>query len=99
MYVAYCGGVSCLRVVLQHPGQTEVRHFTHQVVIHKNISCCQVPVDIADVGQVHHTGGNATQHTNQLDHGEVPVMLLQKARRGAKGWKKKRVGDVYILSQ
>ena len=73
----YSGGVGSVRVVLQHPGQAEVRHFTHQVAVDQDVPGRQISVDVAHVGEVFHAGGDATQNTHQLDDGELAIILLQ----------------------
>ena len=49
---SYPCGVRSLRVVLQDSGQAEVGHFRHEVTVHQDVTSCQVPVDVAHVGQV-----------------------------------------------
>ena len=72
----YSGGVGSVGVVLQHPGQAEVRHFTHQVAVDQDVPGRQISVDVAHVGEVFHARGDATQHTHQLDDGELGIVFL-----------------------
>lgn len=70
------GSVDSLRVIVDHSGQPKVGHFTDEVAVDEDVACCQVAVHVAHVGEVAHAGGNATQHTDQLDHRELAVVFL-----------------------
>lgn len=43
------GGIDSLRVVVDHPGQAEVRHFTDEVAVDKDVACREVAMHIAHV--------------------------------------------------
>lgn len=73
-------GVRPLRIVLQHPGQAEVRHFALHVVVDEDVAGSQVSVDVAHLCQVLHARSNATQHTNQLDGCELAVVQLRRGQ-------------------
>lgn len=77
----HTGGVCSVRVVLQHPGQAEVRHLTHQVAVDQDVAGSQVSVDVAQVRQVGHTGRDAAQQAHQLDDGELAIVSLQGGRK------------------
>ena len=79
--MSYPCGVSCLGVVLQDSGQAEVRHLTHQVAVHQDITSGQVSVDITHVRQVPHARRDATQHAHQLDHCELTIVFLTQRER------------------
>lgn len=72
----YTCGVCPLRIVLQHPWQAEVRNFTLQGVVNKDVPGSQVAVDIAHVREVLHTRSNASQHAHQLEGGKLSVVIL-----------------------
>lgn len=65
-------------VILEEAGQAKVRHFAHQVAVDQDVSSCQVSMDIIHVTQILHSCCYATQHSHQLDHCKLPVILLQE---------------------
>ena len=77
----HTGGICSVRVILQHSGQTEVRHLTHQVAVDQDVAGSQVSVDVAQVRQIGHPGRNAAQQPDQLDDGELAVMSLHGGRK------------------
>ena len=81
----HTGGICSVRVILQHSGQTEVRHLTHQVAVDQDVAGSQVSVDVAQVRQIGHPGRNAAQQPDQLDDGELAVVSLQWRQKKSKG--------------
>lgn len=69
-------GVRPLRIVLQHPGQAEVRHFALHVVVNEDVAGSQVSVDVAHVREVLHACSDATQHAHQLEGRNLTIMVL-----------------------
>lgn len=76
VFSTHSGGVDGLGVIVDHSGQAEVGHFTDEVAVDEDVARRQVPVHVAHVREVAHPGGDAAQHTDQLDYRELPVMLL-----------------------
>lgn len=72
------GSVDGLGVIVDHSGQAEVGHFTDQVTVDEDVARRQVAMDVTHVRQIAHAGGDATQHTYQLDHCELPIVFLSK---------------------
>ena len=72
--------VGSLGVVLQHAGHAKIGHLTDQVAVDQDVARRQVPVHVAHLRQVLHARGDATQHANQLDRGELPI--IQLGRKG-----------------
>lgn len=77
VWTAHRGGVGCIRVVLQHPGEPEIGHLADQVAVNQDIAGGQVAVDVAQVREVAHAGAHASEHAYQLRDGELPIMSLQ----------------------
>ena len=75
---SYPCGVGCLRIVLQDPGESKVRHFAHKVTVDQDVPSSKVSVHIAHVGQVLHACGDAPQHAHDLNHSELPIVFLQR---------------------
>lgn len=69
------GGVC--RVILKETGQAKVRHLTHQIAVDQDVTGSQVSVHIIHVRQILHAGCDTTQHANQLDHCELPIIELR----------------------
>lgn len=76
--LTHSGSVNSLGVIVDHSGQAKVGHFTDKVAVDEDVARRQVPVHVAHVREVAHASGDATQHTDQLDHSELPVMFLNK---------------------
>lgn len=81
---ARVSGIS--RSVIQEAWEAKVRDLAHQVAVDQDISGSEVSVDVVHVWQVLHPCSNASQHPNQLRHGEAPVVQLQKRP----GWERKK---------
>ncbi len=77
----HAGGVSCVRIVLQHAWQTEVWDLAHQITVDQNVPGSQVPVDVPQISQVSHASCYATQNPNQLNDVELTVMSLFRGKR------------------
>lgn len=69
-------GVCPLRVVLQHPGQAEVGHFTLQGVVDQDVASSQITVHITHVREILHACSDATQHAHQLEGGKLTIVVL-----------------------
>ena len=69
--VAGVGGV-----VLQVAGEAKVGHLAHQVAVDQDVAGGQVAVDVVHLRQVLHARRDPPHHAYQLDHGELPVILL-----------------------
>lgn len=70
-------GVGGVRgVFLEITGQAEVRHLAHKVAVDQDVAGGQVSVDVIHLRQVLHASGNSPQHSHQLDHCELPIILL-----------------------
>ena len=65
------------RILLQEARQAEVGHLAHQVAVDQDVAGGQVPVDVTHLCQVLHARGDATQHTNELDHSKLTIVLLE----------------------
>lgn len=74
----YACGVCPLRIIFQHSGQAEIRHFALQVVVNQDVACCQVPVNITHVREVLHASCNSTQHAHQLEGGKLSIVVLEE---------------------
>lgn len=75
-FVPHPGSIHCIWVVLQHAGQSKVRHFTHQISIYQNVSCCKVSVHIVHFREILHPRSNATHHAQKLNHCKLAIMFL-----------------------
>ena len=65
-------------IILKEAWQAKVWHFAHQVAIDQDVPSCQVPMDIVHVTQILHSCCYASKHSHQLDHSELPIILLQE---------------------
>lgn len=68
------GGVG--RIVLQVAREAEVGHFAHQVAVDQDVSGSQISVHVIHLCKVLHPGGDSSQHSHQLYHCELPIVLL-----------------------
>ena len=84
------GGVG--RVVLQEARQAEVRHLADQVAVDQDVAGGQVAVDVVHVTQVLHPRRDASQHAHQLDHRELPVVLLWGGAQGVEDHRERGAG-------
>lgn len=74
------GGVR--RIVLQVAREAKVRHFAHQVAVDQDVPGSQISVHVIHLRKVLHPSSNSSEHPHQLDHCELPVILLQQERAG-----------------
>lgn len=74
-------GVGRVRgVLLQEAGQAKVRHLADQVAVDEDVAGGQVSVDVAHFRQILHPGGDAAQHSHQLDGSELAVVELRRQK-------------------
>lgn len=66
------------RVLIQKAREAEVGNFAHQVAVNEDVACCQVAVDVVHVGEVLHSGRDASQHADELRHREPTVVQLER---------------------
>lgn len=77
MWTHQCTCVCGVRsIILKKTWQAEVGHLAHQVAVDQYVPGCQVSMDVVHVTQVLHSCCYASQHSHQLDHCELPVVLL-----------------------
>lgn len=58
-------------------GQAKVRDFADQVGVDQHVSSRQVPVDKVPLGEVPHPCPDASEHPDQLQNAELPLVLLE----------------------
>lgn len=70
--------VDSLGIVVYHPRQAEVRHFTYEIAVDKDVSSGQISMDVSHIGEISHSRRYAPQHPHQLDDCELTVVFLHK---------------------
>lgn len=70
------------RIILQIAREAKVRHFAHQVAVDQDVPGSQISVHIIHLCKVLHPSSNSSEHPHQLDHCELPIILLQSERAG-----------------
>ena len=73
---AHPRGVRALRGALDLPAETEVGDLADELRVDEHVARGQVAVHVAHLGEVLHAGGDATQHSHQLQDLELSVIRL-----------------------
>lgn len=80
--------------VVQETWEAEVGDLADQVAVDQDIAGGEVSVNVVHVWQVLHPCSYASQHPNQLCHGEASIIQLRRAQSAQEAGRERKRGQL-----